>query len=97
MKRLATFLLLVLVVLVVMAFTVLNTETVAIDVYFYQAAIPVSVLIFLSLIVGALLGVFGSLGMTLQQRVELRRLRKQLASSEQEIVELRKIPGKDTE
>lgn len=97
MKRLVTFLLLVLVVLVVMAFTVLNTETVAIDVYFYQAAIPVSVLIFLSLIVGALLGVFGSIGMTLQLRVELRRLRKQLASSEQELVELRKIPDKDAE
>ncbi|MFA7588534.1 MAG: LapA family protein [Novosphingobium sp.] len=97
MKRLVTFLLLVLVVLLVMAFTVLNTETVAIDVYFYQTAIPVSVLIFLSLIVGALLGVFGSIGMTLQLRVELRKLRKQLASSEQEIVELRKIPSKDTE
>jgi len=96
MKRLATFILLVLVVLVVMAFTVLNTATVPIDVYFYQATIPVSVLIFLSLIVGALLGVFGSLGLSFQYRNEIRKLRKRLALSEQEVVNLRKIPVKDS-
>ena len=96
MKRLATFILLVLVVLLVMVFTVLNTASVAVDVYFYQATIPVSVLIFASLLVGALLGVFASLGLSIRHRNEMRKLRKQLALSEQEVVNLRKIPLKDS-
>jgi putative membrane protein len=95
MKRLAIFILLVLVVLLVMVFTVLNTASVEVDVYFYQTTVPVSVLIFVSLLVGAVLGVFVSLGLSFQHRVETRKLRKQLAQSEQELSNLRKIPMKD--
>ena len=95
MKRFAIFLLLVFVVLLVMVFTVLNTASVEVDVYFYQTTVPVSVLIFLSLLVGALLGVFVSLGLSFQHRVEIRKLRKQLAQSEQELSNLRKIPTND--
>jgi len=78
-----------------MVFTVLNTASVEVDVYFYQTTVPVSVLIFVSLLVGAVLGVFVSLGLSFQHRVETRKLRKQLAQSEQELSNLRKIPMKD--
>lgn len=96
MKRFAVILLVVIVALIVMAFTVLNTAIVPVDVYFYSIDVPVSVLIFVSLLLGAVLGVLVSVGLSWQQRSEIRKLRKQLALSEQEVFNLRKIPIKDS-
>ena len=95
MKRLLGFLLLLVVVVVGLAFAVLNAQTVQLHYYFGSTDAPLSLVLVLVLAVGAVLGVVASLGMVVGQRRELGRLQRKVKVTEQELKNLREIPIKD--
>lgn len=95
MKRLLGFLLLLVVVVVGLAFAVLNAQAVQLNYYFGSTEAPLSLVLVLVLAVGAILGVVASVGMVVGQRRELGRLQRKVKVTEQELKNLREIPIKD--
>lgn len=95
MKRILVIVLVVAVVVLATGFTLLNPGAVELDIYLRQLELPLALLVFLSIVLGALLGLLAGLGMVVRRQAEIRRLRKKLALSEQEVLNLRNIPIKD--
>ena len=77
-------------------FAILNAETVTLNYYFASRQIPLSLVIMLAMLIGAVLGVFASISVIMKSRHELSRLRKAVNIAEKEIANLRAIPIKDT-
>ena len=73
----------------------LNAQSVTLNLYLREFSLPVSVLVFLALVLGAVLGILASAGMVLRRQQEVRRLKRRLALSEEEVLNLRNIPIKD--
>lgn len=96
MKRLAAFLLILLVLVFGLSFAVLNAQAVRFEYYFGGADMPLALLLAVALVIGALLGVLASLGMMLGLRREMGRLRKHAQVTEKELRNLRALPLKDT-
>lgn len=95
MKRLVSFIFLLLVIIVGILFAVLNAEKVAFNYYFGQTDIELSKILVITLAIGALLGIAASMGMLFRARREIARIRKTAALAEKEITNLRSIPIKD--
>jgi lipopolysaccharide assembly protein A len=93
--KIVGFLFLLLIVLLGLSFALLNAQPAVIDYYFGAATLPLSLILVLALILGALLGVMASLGVILRQRRELVRLRRNAGHVRKELNELRKLPMKD--
>ena len=96
MKRVFLLLILILLALVSSLLVTLNAEVVHFDYYLASIDLPLSVLVFFVFAAGALFGLCCSLLMVLASLSERRRLRRQLALSQQEIRNLRDIPIKDS-
>lgn len=94
MKRITISILLLLFALLGVMLAVLNSDSVAVDFYFTSTQLPLALLLYIALAIGALAGILLSLLMVLRSRAELRRLRKRLTVCEQEIKNLREIPIK---
>ncbi|MDE2088977.1 MAG: LapA family protein [Gammaproteobacteria bacterium] len=78
-----------------LSFAVLNAGPVHLNYYFGSRDVPLSVALVLTLLLGAVLGVFSSFGIVLKLRREIARLRKAVKLAEKEILNLRSIPIKD--
>jgi len=96
MKRIVTFVLLLLVSLLGLSFALMNAESVQLNYYFGSVEAPLSLLVVVAIIVGAGLGVLASTGIVLRQKRELAKLRKSQKLATQEISNLRSLPLKDT-
>jgi putative membrane protein len=96
MMRLFTNILLLMVALLGLVFALLNAAPVTLDYYFSSLQAPLSLVVVLAVVAGALLGVLAMTGMVLRQRRELSRLRKSIKLAEKEIFNLRSLPLKDT-
>ncbi|QKT04787.1 DUF1049 domain-containing protein [Ectothiorhodospiraceae bacterium 2226] len=96
MKRIAAFLVILLVVVFGLTFAVLNAQPVRFDYYFGGGEVPLALLLAVALVVGALLGVLASLGVMLGLRRDLGRMRRRAQVSEKELRNLRALPLKDT-
>jgi len=59
-------------------FGLLNANEVQVNYYLGETALPLSVIIVASLIVGAILGAIASLGLVFRQKRQLGRLRRKL-------------------
>ncbi len=92
MKRLIVLLLALVVVAVGLSFAMLNSEPITLDFYLGELSLPVSLWLVLALAVGVLLGLGSALGILTRQRWQLNRLRREAASSREEVSELRKLP-----
>jgi uncharacterized integral membrane protein len=92
---LLTLLLVLILIAVATVFTVLNPGPVPLDLYVYSGEPPLAVVVFAVLALGVLVGVLTLLGLLLARQAELRRLRRRLRESEQEVLNLRNIPLKD--
>lgn len=92
MKRLIVLLLALIVVAVGLSFAMLNSEPITLDFYLGALSLPVSLWLVLALAVGVLLGLSSALGILTRQRWQLKRLRREAASSREEVSELRKLP-----
>ncbi len=95
MARIVTLVIFLLMLIAGLFFGLLNADPVSINYYWGQGAIPLSLLMAMMLIFGALLGVLASLGMVIRLRHQLGRQKRQLRDREKELSNLRAIPLKN--
>ena len=96
MKRIITFIVLLLVTLLGLTFALMNADSVKLDYYFGSLEAPLSLVVVLAMIVGAALGVLASVGIVVGQKRELAKLRKSAKIANEEVANLRSLPLKDT-
>ncbi len=95
MKRLVILLLFIFIAALGLLLALLNPYDVSFNYYLGELELPQAVLLVLTLILGALLGMVSNLAMLLGRRRELAKLRKRVKLQEQEIRNLREIPLRD--
>lgn len=96
MRKVLSFLLVLFLVLVALAFTTLNLGVMALNFYFLSVTLPIAVVVFLCILIGAILGGLVSGLLWMRKSAELRRLRRRLAEREKELDSLRNLPLKDS-
>ena len=94
MRRIAYLVFISILVLLGLAFTLLNVSTVTLEFYIGQIRMPLAVLVILAVLVGTLLGILVSTVLVYRYRSENRTLRKKVTLAEKEILNLRNIPIK---
>ncbi len=76
-------------------FAVLNAESVQLNYYLGSIELPLSLVLVVAMIIGALLGIFASLSLIIGSRRSATKLKRSVEVAEKEIVNLRNIPIKD--
>jgi len=94
MVRLFGFLSLIVLVVFGLSFAVLNAEPVSLNYYFGYRDIPLSMVVVLSLAVGAVIGLLAGMGMILRLRQQVGGLRRKLQSAEKHTDQLHILPAK---
>jgi putative membrane protein len=95
MKRIVNLVLILIVTLVTVTFTLLNSQPVKINYYFGSYEIDLLIVIVMSLVIGALLGVMAALGKLVSLKQEMLRKEKKIKITEKELENLRSLPLKD--
>ncbi len=95
MSRLVSLVLLLSLVLIGLAFAVVNAKPVELNYFLGTREVPLAMTLVLTLAFGAAIGLLFSLGMVIRLKREALRLRRQAQIAEQEVVNLRNIPIKD--
>lgn len=95
MMRLVYISITLLVIIFGIVFAVLNAEHVQLNYYLGSKSLPLSFIIVITLILGAILGVFASLSLIIGSRRNASKLKRSVEVAEKEIVNLRNIPIKD--
>lgn len=95
MKRIVSFLILLLAAILAIGFAVMNADPVELNYYFGRSQAPLSLVLVLAVVVGAVLGVLASVGMLVRARRDNARLRRNVDLSRREIMNLRAIPLRD--
>ncbi len=95
MLRIFYLLLFLLLIVVGIAFAVLNAEVVEFSYYFSSRQIPLSLILVLAMFAGAVLGVLASTSLIIKLKREMAQLKKSASLAEKEITNLRAIPIKD--
>ncbi|MEM7765315.1 MAG: LapA family protein [Pseudomonadota bacterium] len=94
-RRVVTLVLLVAVVLLAAVFASVNTGTIEVDFLFAKYALPQSLVIIGSVVVGTAVGLLCASFFVVRFMAERRRLRKALRNAETEISSLRSLPLQD--
>lgn len=95
MMRLLYSTLALIVIIFGIVFAVLNAEKVTLNYYLGAVDLPLSLVLVLAMIFGALLGIFASLNLVIGSRRSASKLKRSVEVAEKEIVNLRNIPIKD--
>lgn len=95
MKRLLLLILFLLLLALGISFAVHNADPITLNYYFGSVTGPLSMVVVISLAVGAVLGVGTSLLLVFSQRRKVARLQRKLNTCEQEIRNLRHLPLRD--
>lgn len=95
MLRIFYLLLFLLLIVIGIAFAVLNAEAVEFSYYFSSRQIPLSLILVLAMFAGAVLGVLASTSLIIKLKREMAQLKKSASLAEKEIINLRAIPIKD--
>jgi putative membrane protein len=95
MARLFGLLLLIVLAVFGLSFAVLNAEPVSLNYYFGYRDIPLSMIVVLSLALGAVIGIFFSMGMILRLKQQVGGLRRRLQVAEKRADELHILPAKE--
>jgi len=95
MKRIVSLVLILFVTLITVTFTLLNSQPVKINYYFGNFEIDLLIVIVISLVIGALLGVVAALGKLFSLKHEILRKEKKIKVTEKELENLRSLPLKD--
>ena len=82
MARLLGFLLLVILVVLGLSFAVLNSQPVTLNYYFGARDIPLSMIVVVSLVAGAVTGVLVSLGTIVRLKQQTGSLRRRLRTAQ---------------
>ena len=96
MKRIFSIAFMLIIILAGIVFAVLNSSSVELKYYFGMVQVPLSLIIVLSIIAGALLGILASMGQLLRARRNIARLKRSVHLAEKEVTNLRTIPIKDS-
>lgn len=94
MGRLIRLILLLALLILALGFALINAKTIQINYYVGQITVPLSLALVVVLAVGALIGIFSSLGIIMRARRETAKLRKTVHNSEKEVTHLRSLPAK---
>jgi len=84
-----------LVIIFGIVFAVLNAENVQLNYYLGSVELPLSLVLVVTMIIGALLGIFASLSFIIGSRRSASKLKHSVDVAEKEIANLRNIPIKD--
>ena len=84
-----------LVIIFGIVFAVLNAENVQLNYYLGSVELPLSLVLVVTMIIGALLGIFASLSFIIGSRRNASKLKHSVDVAEKEIANLRNIPIKD--
>lgn len=95
MVRLFGFVALLILAVFGLSFAVLNAGPVSLNYYFGHREIPLSMVVVLSVAVGALIGALVSMGMILRLKQQLAGLRRKLQTAEKQAEQLHILPVKD--
>lgn len=95
MKRIINIIVFFLLFVVSVTFAFFNFTTVKVHYLFGETMAPLVVVILLTLIVGAVIGVLFTMWMSMHTRMELSKSKKELKLLRQELDNLRTIPLKD--
>jgi len=95
MTRFISTLFIVLILLLVLLFTLLNAESVSLNYYLGEVEQPLALILVVTFVAGALIGLLSSIVAILSSRHEVSKLRKHIKHTEQEVMNLRSIPIKD--
>ncbi len=95
MRRFVYLILALVIILFGVTFAVLNADNVQLNYYMGSIELPLSLVVVLAMILGALLGIFASLGFVIGSRRQASKLKKSVEVAEKEIINLRNIPIKD--
>lgn len=93
--KLLTIVILTLVTLTAILFAVLNTESVNLNYYYGKSELPLSLLIVISLSIGALLGVLTCFSIIVRVKRENSSMKKDIKLIEEEVSNLRRLPLRD--
>ncbi|HFD91849.1 MAG TPA: LapA family protein [Gammaproteobacteria bacterium] len=91
MKRLITSIILLLVLVVGIYFGLLNAEKVTINYYFGSYELPLSLVMVISVLVGALLGAIASIGIVFRMRKRISRLKREVGERQRELANTRAL------
>lgn len=92
MRRVVGLIFAIILIAIGLSFAMLNPQPVALDFYFGQSTLPLSLALVIALAIGAFVGVLVVVGIVFRQRWQLRRLNRQLSTVQSELSELRKLP-----
>ena len=95
MLRLVYISLTLVIIIVGVAFSVLNAESIQLNYYLGSVELPLSLVLVIAMIIGALLGIIASLSLIVGSRRSANKLKRSVEVAEKEIVNLRNIPIKD--
>lgn len=95
MLRLLYISLTLVVIIIGVAFSVLNAENIQLNYYLGSVELPLSLVLVVSMIIGAILGIVASLSLIIGSRRNTNKLKRSIEVAEKEIVNLRNIPIKD--
>jgi putative membrane protein len=95
MLRLVYLSIILLVIIFSVTFAVLNAENVQLDYYLGSVELPLSLVLVIAMILGAILGILASLSFIVGSRRSASKLKRSMDVAEKEIVNLRNIPIKD--
>lgn len=96
MRRLVDLITIIIIVILGLSFAMLNTAEVQLNYYFGVTSTPLSLLLVIMLLVGAILGALSTFGILLRQRAEIARLRRRTKMEHKALTERAKLPVGDS-
>ncbi|MDN5848092.1 MAG: LapA family protein [Nitrococcus sp.] len=82
----------IIIVMLGLSFAMLNQDVARLNYYFGSISTPLSLLLTIVLVVGAILGALSTVGILLRQRAEIARLRRRTKMEHKAISERSKLP-----
>jgi len=95
MLRLVYLSITLLIIIFGIVFAVLNAESVQLNYYLGSVELPLSLVLVVAMIIGAILGILASLNLIIGSRRNASKLKHSVEVAEKEIINLRNIPIKD--
>ena len=85
----------IIIIILAIIFVAMNSSTVPLNYYVGKSSIYLPLLLFITLVVGAFLGICAMLPLWLRAKNQKRKIKGRLRDAEQELKNLRNIPIKD--
>ena len=95
MMKIINLIFLIVLVLVGLSFSVLNSDPVLLNYYFGSSQLTLATTVAIALAIGALLGLLGGLTKVLKLQRENAKLKRSVKSAERDLHQLQAIPAKE--